>query len=242
MPAHRVFIETRAVDRSPRSPNPRSPRSPRHRPRTRSEERIYVYRDEQILADNNTMNVHDRVLREAYDEAYRQNQNLRNDLRAKDAELAEKDARIEQLQVENLSLRRSLDNYSNVEGLQEDQIHDLKRKNSKLRKDRDDLKAEVRELRHENDAKHRTMVDQINALKQEVANWRLQYESENRQTKDLYRRLGLMRKSADDYAAENGVLNAQNEGLRAQNGNLRAENEQLAQVLELERRLRVSRR
>ncbi|KAK3344758.1 hypothetical protein B0H65DRAFT_184737 [Neurospora tetraspora] len=236
MPAHRVFIETRAVDRSPRSPNPRSPRSPRHRPRTRSEERIYVYRDE-LPADNsnnNTMTEHDRVLREAYDEAYRQNQNLRNELRAKELELQERDARIEELKFDNTNLRRSLDSLSNVEGLQEDEIHNLKRKNSKLRKDKDDLNVRVRELRHEMDAKMRPMVDQIHTLKQEVANWRLQFESEKRKNNDLERRYGRLRENLD-------IHTQQSEAFRTQNENLRVENEQLAQVLELERRLRVAR-
>lgn len=246
MPAHRVYIETRAVDRSPRSPvNPRSPRSPRHirPPRTRSEERIYVYREDLLPGtnSNNTMTDHDRLLREAYDDAYRQIQNLRTELGEKDLELAEKDALIKELQFDNQNLRRSLDNLSNLDGLQEDEIHGLKRKNSKLRKDKDDLNGRVRELRHEMDAKIRPMVDQINALRQEVATWRLQFESAERKNLDLERRIGKLRTNADNYFRENGVLMAQNDALRTQVEAVRAENAQLSEMLELERRLRVSR-
>ncbi|CCC05278.1 hypothetical protein SMACR_08530 [Sordaria macrospora] len=242
MPAHRVYIETRAVDRSPRNPNPRSPPSPRHRPRTRSEERIYVYRDN-LSTENitNTMTDHDRVLREAYDEAYRQNQTLRNKLAErdhklaeKDLDLAEKDGRINQLQAQNLNLRQTLDSLSDVEGRQDDLIHDLKRKTSKLRKDKDDLKAENRELRHESEGKMRHMADQINALKQEMANWRLQCESEKRKNIDLERRCGRLRENLD-------LHRGQSETFRTQSESLRAENDQLREIIDLAQPLRVFR-
>lgn len=187
------------------------------------------------------MTDHDRLLREAYDDAYRQIQNLRTELGEKDLELAEKDALIKELQFDNQNLRRSLDNLSNLDGLQEDEIHGLKRKNSKLRKDKDDLNGRVRELRHEMDAKIRPMVDQINALRQEVATWRLQFESAERKNLDLERRIGKLRTNADNYFRENGVLMAQNDALRTQVEAVRAENAQLSEMLELERRLRVSR-
>lgn len=185
---------------------------------------------------------HDRALREAYDDVYRHKESLLKQVAEQDLELAARDARIERLLLENNGLRATLNGLSEVKERQEDVIHDLKRKSSKLRNERDSLKVENRELRHEHDAKHRTMVDQINALKQEAANWRLQCESEKRQKDDLHRRLGLMRKSTDKYAADNTVLISQNESLRAQNQNLMAENERLAEVLDLERRLRISRR
>ncbi|KAK3392414.1 hypothetical protein B0T20DRAFT_55589 [Sordaria brevicollis] len=253
MPAHRVYIETRAVDRSPRSPAnnpPRSPRSPRHilRPRTRSEERIYVYREDRLPEtpssssknNNNTMSDRDRIFREAYEESYREIQDLRAKVEEKDLELAEKDALIKELQFDNQNLRRSLDSLSDLDNHQEDQIKTLRRKNSKLRNDKEDLNVRVRELRHEMDAKIRPMVDQINALRQEVANRRLQCESVERRNEDLERRMAKLRKNADEYAARNTMLEAQNESLRNQVQGVKAENARLMEVMDIERRLRVS--
>jgi chromosome segregation ATPase len=190
---HRVFIDVPSPPRSPRRAHYR-----RHS-LTLDERPAYVFRD-----DLDMMQERENGLRVANDTLQRHNQILKGQLQGKEKTIRDQQAWIDQLEVENHELRRSLESNSDVDSRRETKIRDLRRKNTKLEAENDSLKMRVREVLRI--AKEATD-DRVRQLKDEVAEWRRRYEDQDRRIKRL-------RDNMDDHIAANERLTSENESLR----------------------------
>ncbi|KAK0626806.1 hypothetical protein B0T14DRAFT_421343 [Immersiella caudata] len=193
MPGHRVFIDVPSPPRSPRRSHYR-----RHS-LTLDERPAFVYRD-----DLDMMQEREHGLRTANDTLQRHNQVLKSQLQGKEKTIRDQQAWIDQLELENHELRRSLESNSDVDSRRETKIRDLRRKNTKLEAENDSLKTRVREVLRI--AKEATD-DRVRQLKDEVTEWRRRYEDQDRRIKRL-------RENMDDHIAANERLTSENESLR----------------------------
>jgi chromosome segregation ATPase len=190
---HRVFIDLPSPPRSPRRAHYR-----RHS-LTLDERPAYIFRD-----DLDMMQERENGLRVANDTLQRHNQILKGQLQGKEKTIRDQQAWIDQLELENHELRRSLESNSDVDSRRETKIRDLRRKNTKLETENESLKMRVREVLRI--AKEATD-DRVRQLRDEVAEWRRRYEDQDRRIKRL-------RDNMDDHIAANERLTSENESLR----------------------------
>jgi chromosome segregation ATPase len=190
---HRVFIDLPSPPRSPRRAHYR-----RHS-LTLDERPAYISRD-----DLDMMQERENGLRVANDTLQRHNQILKGQLQGKEKTIRDQQAWIDQLELENHELRRSLESNSDVDSRRETKIRDLRRKNTKLETENESLKMRVREVLRI--AKEATD-DRVRQLRDEVAEWRRRYEDQDRRIKRL-------RDNMDDHIAANERLTSENESLR----------------------------
>jgi len=190
---HRVFIDVPSPPRSPHRAHYR-----RHS-LTLDERPAFIFRD-----DLDVMQERENGLRVANDSLQRHNQVLRGQLQSKEKAIRDQQAWIDQLELENHELRRSLESNSDVESRRETKLRELRKKNTRLETENDSLKTRVREvLRLAKDATD----DRVRQLKDEVLEWRRRYE-------DIDRRLKRLRENLDDHIEANQRLTSENELLR----------------------------
>ncbi|KAK4453733.1 hypothetical protein QBC34DRAFT_192300 [Podospora aff. communis PSN243] len=190
---HRVFIDLPSPPRSPRRAHYR-----RHS-LTLDERPAYIFRD-----DLDMMQERESGLRVANDTLQRHNQILKGQLQGKEKTIRDQQAWIDQLELENHELRRSLESNSDVDSRRETKIRDLRRKNTKLETENESLKMRVREVLRI--AKEATD-DRVRQLRDEVAEWHRRYEDQDRRIKRL-------RDNMDDHITANERLTSENESLR----------------------------
>jgi chromosome segregation ATPase len=166
---------------------------------TLDERPAYIFRD-----DLDMMQERENGLRVANDTLQRHNQILKGQLQGKEKTIRDQQAWIDQLELENHELRRSLESNSDVDSRRETKIRDLRRKNTKLETENESLKMRVREVLRI--AKEATD-DRVRQLRDEVAEWRRRYEDQDRRIKRL-------RDNMDDHIAANERLTSENESLR----------------------------
>jgi hypothetical protein len=195
---HRVFIDVPSPPRSPRRAHYR-----RHS-LTLDERPAYVFRD-----DLDMMQERENGLRVANDTLQRHNQILKGQLQGKEKTIRDQQAWIDQLEVENHELRRSLESNSDVDSRRETKIRDLRRKNTKLEAENDSLKMRVREVLRI--AKEATD-DRVRQLKDEVSEttWTtisLPTSDSPARTSHCAANSRLKKDYADDTATEDFPLN-----------------------------------
>ena len=167
-------------------------------------------------------------LQSTNDSLLRHNLQLKNQLSIKDQTVHELRLRCEQLELDNLDLRRSLDNLngsssgagSDVEG----KLLRSKKKSARLELENEGLRARVRELmRSVKDAADervrllkaevRVVTDENKSLAAQARDWRAKCEREERRVEDAERRMGRMRENLDDYMEEVDRLKEDNDRL-----------------------------
>ncbi|KAK4184725.1 hypothetical protein QBC35DRAFT_40843 [Podospora australis] len=205
-PGGEVFIRrTRSVNQGRR----------RSRSRTRSAERIHTLFDE----PNIDMQGRERAAsREGYDQLYRENHILKLQIRDLEEDNKQKRAWAEKLQRENQELHRSIDSTSDSEARRNTKLREARKKNAVLEVENSNLTTRVRDLtRQLKDAlesKTRFVGTEIEALKQQVQDWRRRYEDANR-------RIDRMRENLDEHIAANQAMQVERDTLRRENDRLR---------------------
>jgi len=211
---HRVFIDVPSP--------PRSPRRTHYRRHSLSldERPAFVLQD-----DLDMMQEREHGLRTANDALQRHNQVLRNHLEDKKKTIRDQQAVIDQRELENHELRRSLESSSDVDSRRETRMRDLRRKNTKLESENESLKARLRDLvriaKEATDDRVHQLKSEVLSLIKQIGEWRRRYE-------DLDRRYKRLRENLDDHIETNQRLTTENELLRRN--------------LEAEERLQVRRR
>ncbi|KAK0652101.1 hypothetical protein B0T16DRAFT_454502 [Cercophora newfieldiana] len=196
---HRVVFDVPSPPRSPRRAHYR-----RHS-LTLDERPAFIYQD-----DLDMMQDRESGLRAANDTLQRHNSNLRTHLEDKKKTIRDQQAIINQLEMENHELRRSLESNSD-DSRRDNKIRDLRRKNTKLEAENDGLKARVREVlrlaKEATDDRVLQLKSEVLSLNKQIGEWRRRYE-------DIDRRLKRLRENMDDHIEENQRLTTENELLR----------------------------
>lgn len=197
---HRVFIDVPSPPRSPR-------RSHYRRHSLSLDERpAFVLQD-----DLDMMQEREHNLRTANDALQRHNQVLKNHLEDKKKTIRDQQSVIDQLEIENHELRRSLESNSDVDSRRETKIRDLRKKNTRLEAENDSLKARVREVlrlaKEATDDRVLQLKSEVLSLNKQIGEWRRRYE-------DLDRRLKRLRENMDDHIEQNQRLTSENDLLR----------------------------
>ncbi|KAK0740484.1 hypothetical protein B0T18DRAFT_210101 [Schizothecium vesticola] len=147
---------------------------------------------------------------------------LKAQVQVKDQTIRELHVRCEQLELENLDLRRSLDSSSSSEARRsadvESQLARARRKNARLDEENEALRTRVREAvrqaKEAIDERVRLLKTEVAVLGRQVGEWRGRFEDAERRALDSERRLARLRENLDDYVEANGKLVAENDRLR----------------------------
>jgi chromosome segregation ATPase len=161
------------------------------------------------------MRERERLLLEANDRLSRENHNLKvnlditeQDLRHHRAALAQANANVRDLAVENGNLRRSLEAYHNIEERHHNKTKELRNRITRLENETETLRARIRELT----GNLRDAVDaRVRALTKEVAEWRRRWESLDKVYTKLSGNLDYYIKKSSDLSEENVILRRESE-------------------------------
>ena len=164
----------------------------------------------------------ERMLREANDSLSRENSALKANWQACDAELRrlaplvpQLQARVRHLEHENRELRRSIDSAGDTDS----KLRDARAKISRLRNENEALSQTVRsltgQLRDALDDRVSRLLDKLQALKDEAADWARRYHEAFRGYEDQKRRADRLRAGIDAANDKNAQLEDENQRLRA---------------------------